>query len=315
MRKGKQAAGQIETKKSVFVQIRKHWQIYLLVLPAIIWYVLFAYFPMGGLQLAFKTYRVREGILGSPWIGFTNFEKLFQDVYFIRSVGITLGLNVLRLILVFPTPIILALMINELRLRKTKNVMQTIFTFPNFLSWVIAASIFTNVFSVDGLVNGVIKMMGGEAINFVGNTKLFWPMLILSEIWKSAGYSSIIYLAAISGIDQGQYEAADLDGASRWQKLIHITIPSIMPTISIMFIMTIGGLMTGGFDQIFNMSNAATKNAAEIVDMYIYRITFQSSADFGFSTAVSLFRSAINMALLVIADKGAKKLGGSGLIG
>lgn len=301
-------------KKSLFVQMRKHWQIYLVILPALIWYIIFAYYPMAGLQLAFKTYRVREGIFGSPWAGFANFQKLFRDVYFWRSVVKTLELNFIRLIIVFPAPVILALMINELRMNKSKRVMQTVFTFPNFLSWVIAASIFTNILSVDGLINGVIRLFGGEVINFVGSEKLFWPLLIVSEIWKSAGYSSIIYLAAISGIDQGQYEAADLDGANRMQKLIHITLPSIMPTISVMFIMTIGGMLTGGFDQIFNMSNAATKDAAEILDMYIYRITFQSSADFGFSTAVSLFRSVVNMILLIIADKGSKKLGGGGLL-
>ena len=152
-------------------------------------------------------------------------------------------------------------------------------------------------------------------MNVLGSESAFQPMLYITDIWKSAGYSSIIYLSAISGIDQDQYEAAEVDGASRWQRLIHVTLPNILPTVSIMFILTCGNLMTAGFDQIFNMQNAATKNVAEVLDMYIYRVTFQGSVDFGFSTAVALFRSVLNMVLLVVANKGSKMMGGSGLFG
>ena len=186
---------------------------------------------------------------------------------------------------------------------------------PNFLSWVIVASIMTNLLSVDGLVNNLILACGGSTINFLGSEKLFQPMLYITDIWKGAGYSSIIYLSAISGIDQDQYEAAEIDGATRWQRTWHVTLPNILPTISVLFIMTTGNIMTAGFDQIFNISNAATKNVAEVLDMYIYRITFKGSVDFGFSTAVSLFRSVINMVLLVIANKGSKMMGGTGLFG
>ena len=224
-------------------------------------------------------------------------------------------INLGRLLINFPAPILLALMLSDLRVKKKKKVMQTVFTFPHFLSWVIVASIMTNLLSVDGLVNSALSAMGLSTINFLGSESLFQPMLYITDIWKSAGYSSIIYLSAISGIDQDQYEAAEIDGATRWQRIWHVTLPNILPTISVLFIMTTGNLMTAGFDQIFNLSNAATKNVAEVLDMYIYRITFTASTDFGFSTAVSLFRSIINMTLLVIANKGSKMMGGTGLFG
>lgn len=297
------------------INFKKYWQIYLLLIPALVWYLLFAYYPMAGLQLAFKTYKAKIGIWGSPWCGFQNFEAVFRDMYFWRSVGRTLLINVGRLVINFPAPILVALMLNELRVGRYKKVMQTVFTFPHFLSWVIVASIMTNLLSIDGLVNGALSAAGIPAINFLGNEKIFQPMLYITDIWKSAGYSSIIYLSAISGIDQDQYEAAEIDGATRWQRIWNVTLPNILPTISVLFIMTTGGLMTAGFDQIFNLSNAATKNVAEVLDMYIYRITFTASTDFGFSTAVSLFRSIINMTLLVIANKGSKMMGGTGLFG
>lgn len=308
-------SAQAKGMAKVWINMKKHWQIYLLVIPALVWYIMFAYYPMAGLQLAFKTYKARLGIWGSPWAGFQNYEAVFRDMTFWKSIGRTLMINFGRLFITFPAPIILALMFNELRIGKYKKVMQTVFTFPHFLSWVIVASVIQNLLTVDGLLNSIIVALGGEAISFLGSEKMFQPLLYVTEIWKGAGYSSIIYLSAISGIDQEQYEAAEIDGANRWQRIIHITLPSILPTISVMFVLTCGNLMTAGFDQIFNLSNAATKNVAEVLDMYIYRITFQSSVDFGFSTAVSLFRSVINMILLVVADRTSKKLGGGGLFG
>lgn len=301
--------------QKVAIMMKKHWQIYILVIPALIWYLVFAYYPMAGLQLAFKTYKAKLGIWGSPWSGLQNYEAVFRDAYFWKAIGRTLLINFGRLILTFPAPILLAVMFNELRVGRYKKAMQTVFTFPHFLSWVIVASIIQNLLSVDGLVNSVITALGGSPINILGSETAFQPMLYLSDIWKGAGYSSIIYLSAISGIDQEQYEAAEIDGASRWQRIIHVTLPSIMPTISVMLILTCGNLMTAGFDQIFNLSNAATKNVAEVLDMYIYRVTFQGSVDFGFSTAVALFRSVINMIFLIVANKTSKLLGGNGLFG
>lgn len=180
----------------------------------------------------------------------------------------------------FPAPIIMALILNEFRMKRYKKVLQTIYTFPHFLSWVIVASIATNVLSLDGLVNQVILLFGGEPVNFLGDADIFIPVMYATDIWKYAGYGAIIYLASISGIDMEQYEAADIDGASRMQKLFRITIPNIMPTIIVMFIMTMGGLMSQGFEQVFNMRNAAVQEAVEVLDMYIYRITFPISGRF-----------------------------------
>jgi putative aldouronate transport system permease protein len=300
---------------AVAKDIWKNRVIYTLLIPGIVWYIIFAYLPMGGLSLAFKTFKANLGIWRSPWAGFQNYEFVFRDAAFWRAVWKTVYINLGRMVFQFPAPIILALLFNEFKMRRYKRVLQTIFTFPHFFSWIIVASIVTNVLAMDGMVNQTITLFGGRPISFLGSRTLFVPLLYLTDIWKFAGYGSIIYLAAISGIDLEQYEAAEIDGASRFQQLCHVTLPNIMPTIVVMFILTTGNLMTLGFDQIFNLSNAATRDAAEVLDMYIYRITFQSAADFSFSTAVSLFRSIINMALLLTANKLAKMAGGSGLIG
>lgn len=293
----------------------KHRATYLLLLPGLVWYVIFAYVPMGGLSLAFKTYNAKLGIWASPWAGLQNYEYVFRDPSFWASIWTTLSINLGRLLICFPAPILLSLMLNELRAGKYRKILQSVYTFPHFLSWIIVSSILTNVLAFDGLVNSVITALGGQTINFLGSEAMFQPMLYVTDIWKTAGYSAIIYLAAISGIDVDQYEAAEIDGASRWQRMWRVTLPNILPTILIMFILTTGNLMSAGFDQIFNISNSATKSVAETLDMYIYRITFQSATDFSFSTAVSLFRSLINMALLVVADRGSRLMGGNGLFG
>jgi putative aldouronate transport system permease protein len=295
--------------------IWKNRVIYTLLIPGVVWYIIFAYLPMGGLSLAFKTFKASLGIWRSPWAGFQNYEFVFRDAAFWRAVWKTVYINLGRLVFQFPAPVILALLINEFKMKRYKRFLQTVFTFPHFFSWIIVASIVTNVLAIDGMVNQALTVFGGKPVSFLGNRALFVPLLYLTDIWKFAGYGSIIYLAAISGIDLEQYEAAEIDGASRFQQLFHITLPNITPTIVVMFILTTGNLMTLGFDQIFNLSNAATKDVAEVLDMYIYRITFQSAADFSFSTAVSLFRSIINMGLLLAANKLAKMAGGSGLIG
>lgn len=297
-------------------EVWRYRGVYLIMLPAIVWYVMFSYVPMAGLSLAFKTYKAKLGIWKSPFAGLAHFERLFQDPKFVEAVVRTLKINGGRLILTFPFAIILALLLNEVRLGRSKKVLQVVFTFPHFLSWVIIASIITNVLSFDGLVNSAIELLGGKYVNFIGNAKLFVPLVYITEVWKGAGWSSIIYLAAIAGIDQEQYEAADIDGASRWDKMWKITLPSIMPTITIMFILAAGNVMTKGFDQIFNMDNDAVHKVSQTLDMYIYNVTFNvKKTDFGYSTALSMFRSVVNLAFLVITNAISKKLGGNGLMG
>jgi len=304
-----------KTLNGILQLMWKHRVVYSLLIPGLVWYTIFAYGPMSGLSLAFKTFKANLGIWGSPWIGFNNFENVFTDPAFLKSVWRTLYINFGRLIFQFPAPIIVALLLNEIRFPKAKKIFQTILTFPHFLSWVVIASVLLNFLAYNGLVNSLIMMFGFNSINFLGNPRTFQPFLYITEIWKNSGWGAIIYLAAIAGIDMDQYEAAEIDGANRFQKIFRITIPNIVPTIVVMFILTSGNLMTTGFDQIFNLSNAAVHNVSETIDMYIYRITFRGATDFGFSTAVSLFRSTINLILLLIADRCAKMMGSAGLIG
>ncbi|OWA34466.1 protein lplB [Saccharibacillus sp. O16] len=299
--------------KRLFVEIWKYRMTYTLLIPGLIWLILFAYLPMGGLSLAFKHYRANDGIWGSEWTGLENFTYVFRDPAFFAAVWRTLYVNVIKLFITFPFPILLALLLNELRMRRYKKVLQTAFTFPHFLSWIIVSGIIINVLAYDGFVNSLLALLGLPTINFLGSEQNFYPMIILTDIWKSTGWGAIVFLAAISGIDQEQYEAAQIDGATRMQQMFRVTLPNIMPTVTIMFILSVGGLMSSGFDQIFNLANAATQNVSQVLDVYIYRITFQSSSDFGFSTAVSLFRSVVNMLLLLIADRAAKWMGGDGL--
>lgn len=302
-------------RRSLWVEIFKNKEIYLLALPAVIWYAVFCYMPMGGLTLAFKSFKANLGIWGSPWNGLTNFESLFRDPAFGRSVGVTLWINAVELVLCFPAPILLALMLNELRMGRYKKVLQTVYTFPHFLSWVIIASIVKNLLSIDGVVNGLMANLGMEKVSFLGNKNLFRTLIYITEIWKEAGWSSIIYLAAISGVDQQLYEVAEIDGTSRLQRVLHITLPSIFPTIAVMLILQMGGIMGGHFDQIYNLQNDIIASSAETLNLYIYRITFQRTPNYGFSTAVSLFCSVINMALLLSTNKIAERFGGVGLMG
>jgi putative aldouronate transport system permease protein len=296
------------------INILKNKESYFLIAPGLLWYVIFAYIPIFGLSLAFKTYRANLGIFKSPWVGLLNFEYVFRDMAFIKSIFLSLQINAGRLLFVFPYPIILALCINEIRLGRSKKLLQSIYTFPHFLSWVIVSSIMINVLGLNGLINSFTGLFGVEPVSFLGTPSYFQPMVYITDAWKTGGWSAIIYMASIMGIDAEQYEAAEIDGASRLQRVWYITLPGIKNTIVVLFILAVGNIMTAGFDQIFNLSNPATIKAAEVLDMYIYRITFQNAVDFSFSTAVSLFRSVINFALLLTADRVVKMLGGSGLI-
>lgn len=297
---------------------RRIWEaryLYLLLLPLVAFLIFFRYIPMLGLQIAFKKYSAKLGIWGSKWIGLDNFRRIFISPDAIRAIRNTIIISLSRLVFEFPIPIALALLINEMPGRKLKRVYQTVLTFPHFLSWVIVGSIVKNLLSVDGVVNGLMAGMGLEKVSFLGNKDLFRPLIYISEIWKEAGWSSIIYLAAISGIDPQLYEVAEIDGASRFQRVVNITLPSIFPTIAVMLILQMGGIMGGHFDQIYNLQNDVIASSAETLNLYIYRITFQRTPNYGFSTAVSLFCSVINMVLLMSTNKVAERFGGTGLMG
>ncbi len=287
--------------------------IYLMLLPALAWFGVFVYKPIYGLLMAFEKFNIRKGILGSEWIGLANFERLFITAGAMRSIVTTLEISLTRLAVEFFFPILLAIFINEMRGTKLKRVYQTIFTFPHFLSWVVVGIVARTLFRQEGLVNAMIGAFGVSPVNFMASKTFFRPLLYISSIWKGAGWSAIIYMAAIMGINTELYEAAEVDGAGRLRRIWHVTLPGIMPTIIVMLILSIGGLMGGSFDQIFNLQNSAVKSVATTIDIYVYDITFGAIPDYGFSTAVGLFKSIINVALLVGANFIIKKVSGSGL--
>lgn len=307
---------QITQKKSLAKRIYENRWTYVFLLPGILFLIIFSYVPMYGIMLAFKDFHIREGIMGSPFSDpiMKNFIMMTKDPKFWDAVKNTLQIGFMFIITGFPMPIILAILLNELRFTKFKKVLQTIFTFPNFLSWVVVGGMFISLFSSTGFVNIIIRSFGGETVDFLVKENMVRPMLYISAIWKSAGWSSILYMAAIAGISPELYEAADMDGANRFHKILYITWPGIKPTAVILLILAFGGIMGGGIDQILNMVNPVVKDVAETVDTFIYRRTFQSTPNYGFSTAVGLSKSVINVIFLLTANKLAKLMGEKGVM-
>jgi len=294
----------------------KIWQaryIYLLLLPAVIFFLVFDYGPMYGLLLAFKKYNARLGILRSEWVGLSNFRRIFITPQAVNALINTFVISLSRLIFQFPVPILLALLINEMPGKKLKRIYQTIYTFPHFLNWVVVASILVNFLSTTGTVNTILSNLGMGKINFLSNPKTFRGLLYLTASWKEMGWSSIIYIAAIAGIDPTLYEAATVDGAGRYRKIIHVTLPGITSTIIVLFILATGRIMNAGFEQIFNLQNPAVQNVSDIIDTYVYTITFKGTPSYGFSTAVGMFKSVTNCLLLIIADRVVRFMSGRGL--
>lgn len=301
--------------KNKFIRELKHNQwTYIFILLPLAWLIVFCYVPMYGITLAFKDYDITGSIGTSDWVGMQHFETLFSDPNFWQAFGNTLIISFGMLLFCFPVPILLALLLNEMRQGRFKKVLQVLFTFPNFLSWIIVAGIIKNILGTDGLLNMFLALFGIEKQAFLMNPSAFRPILYLANIWKGAGWGAIIYLGSIVAIDGELYEAAIIDGASRIQRLWHITFKLIVPTIVVMLILNLGSIMNAGFDPIFNLSNPVVQSKSEIIDTYIYNITFDSSSfDFGYSTAVGLFKSVINFTLLIVSNLVVKKLGGRGI--
>lgn len=300
-------------KKSLARQIWDARWLYLLILPGVLYFVVWHYMPMEGILLAFKKYNARLGIWGSEWVGLKNFKRIFITPAAIKAILNTLRVSLSRLVIEFPAPIILALLLNEVVGKRFKKVLQTVYTFPHFLSWVVVSIIVSNFLSNAGFFNSLLRELGFESVNFLADKALFRPLIYFTSIWKEVGWSSIIYMAAIANVDPALYEAAELDGAGRLQQAWHITVSSIRDTIVLMFIMSVGGMMNAGFDQIFNMSNDVVKEAGQIIDTYVYDITFLSAPNYGFSTAVEVFKAVINLILMLLANKVSKKATGNAL--
>ncbi|MBQ8804015.1 MAG: sugar ABC transporter permease [Tyzzerella sp.] len=300
-----------EKKRSkLAIEIWNAKYLYLMLIPFVVWLILFEYVPMAGNVLAFKEYNAVDGLFGSPGVGLKHFERLFSTPKAVKAIFNTIILSLQRIVFEFPVPIILALITTEMRGKKIKKVYQTVLTFPHFLSWVVVSAILISMFSEAGAVNSVMSALGIDSIPFLSDSLFFRAMLFITHNWKEMGWASIIYMATISSIDPGLYEAAEIDGASRLKQIWHVTLPALLPLISMRLILKIGSIMSAGFGQILTMRNSVVSESVQILDTYIYDITFRALPNYGFSTAVGLFKGIINFALLMLANQLVGKLTG-----
>jgi len=280
-----------------------------MLMPGMAFFIIFHYTPMYGVTLAFKDFRFIDGILGSPWVGLKYFRKAFADPSFYKVLRNTVFISFYKLLFGFPVPILFALLLSELPGTRFKKVVQTVSYLPHFISWVILAGIFITIFSLDGPINGVRRFLGMKQVVFLAGRSYFRSILVVTDIWQSFGWNSVIYFAAISGIDPELHEAAHLDGASRFQRTVRITLPLLSPVIAILLILRMGSILNAGFDQIFNMYNASVYEVADIIDTYVYRKGLVEM-QYSLSTAVGLFKSGIALILIVTTNQIVKLLGG-----
>ena len=303
-------------RAALWRNIKNEKYIYILILPAIAFYIIFNYIPMYGIRIAFQDFYPRLGVSGSPSVGWANFEYIFGQEEFWRAFRNTVVLSFCRIALNFAFSIGTALMINEIRMSRFKKVVQTIYTFPHFLSWVIIAGFVNNLFMNTGAINNLIALLGGERIDFLRNGGFFFGLLLFLDIWKEAGWGSIVYLATIAGIDSELYDAAEIDGANRFRQMWSVTLPGVRSTAVLLLILSTGSILNSGFDQVFNLYNPLVYNVADILDTYIYRTTFGTAqaSNPGYGAAVGLFKSVVSCALVIIVDRVAKLTGERGII-
>nr|WP_242069178.1 ABC transporter permease subunit [Cytobacillus firmus] len=289
-----------------------NYQLYLFLLPALIYFIVFHYVPMYGVLIAFKDFVATKGIMGSPWVGFKHFERFFDSYQFWTLIKNTLGLSITQLIVGFPLPIFLALMLNQIRSERYKRFVQTVVYAPHFISVVVLAGMIYVFFSNNGLINNIILIFGGDPISFMAKPEWFKPLYIASGVWQETGWAAIIYLAALAGVSPELHEAAVMDGANKWQRIFHVDIPAIMPTAVILLILSVGNIMNIGFEKAYLLQTPMNQPAAEIIPTYVYKMGLQQ-AQYSFAAAVGLFNSVINLILLIAVNKFAKKLSGTGL--
>ncbi len=293
--------------------VRQHWPLYLFLLPTIVYFLLFRFYPMYGLQLAFKNYRILDGISGSPWNGVENFRRFFSTADFGKLMWNTLGVSVFTLIFTFPLPIILALLLNQLPSLKYKKLVQTTVYAPHFISTVVMVGmIFLFTSPSSGIINKIAEGLGGKPVHYMAEPGWFVPLYVISEVWQSTGWGSILYLAALSGISPELHEAALVDGANKFQRILHIDIPGILPTIVIMMILNAGKIMNVGFEKAYLMQTSLNIRASEIIATYVYKRGVLKS-QVGLATAVGLFDSVVNMILVVSVNWISRKVTDSSL--
>lgn len=295
-------------RKGLGFQISRHWQLLLMCVPALIYLILFHYKPMYGIVIAFKNYKLKMGILASPWVGFKNFERLFNSYWFPIILKNTLGISLLSLALSFPMPIILALMVNEVKRESIKRTFQTVSYAPHFISTIVMCGmviLFTNPNS--GIINKALNFFGIESIPFMQKSELFKWVYVLSGIWQGTGWGAIIYFAALSGVDQSLLEAADIDGASKLQKIIYINFPVLIPTMVTLFVLQCGQLLSVGYEKVYALQNSTNLTGSEVISTYVYKLGLVNK-DFSFSTATGLFNSVVNCVVLILANTLSRKL-------
>lgn len=294
------------TKEAIKKDFHRNGKLYLMAIPAIVCLILFSYLPMGGLLMAFKDYKPKFGILGSEWVGFKHFVDFFTSFYFPRTMKNTLWISFLQLVIEFPVTIIFALLLNEIVSTKFKRTIQTVSYMPYFISMVVIAGIIVDFCSSRGAITSIVSLFTGSNQNLLSKPEYWRPIYIISDLWQGLGFGSIIYIAALSGVDRELYEAAEIDGANRWKQTLHVTIPGISSTIIIMLILKIGSMMGVGYEKTILLYNNQIYETADIISSYVYRKGLEEF-NYGYSTAVSLFNSVINFVLLVISNKLSKK--------
>lgn len=294
------------TRQAVVKDLKKNRIVYLMAVPGIVFFIVFAYVPMFGLLMAFEDYKPKLGIFGSPFVGFQHFIDFFNSIYFVRTVRNTLVISVLDLVVSFPITIIFALLLNEIKSIKFKRTVQTVSYMPYFISMVVVAGIIVDFCSSRGVITSIVGVFTGSNQNLLSIPSYWRPIYIISGLWQGLGFGAIIYVAALAGVDQELYEAAVVDGANRWKQTIHITLPGISSTIIIMLILRIGQLMSVGYEKTILLYNPQIYETADIISSFVYRKGLQEF-NYGYSTAVSMFNSVINFALLIISNQISRK--------
>ncbi len=292
---------------------KKNKMFYLMLLPVVVYYIVFCYTPMFGIIVAFTDYKPRRGFLASEWIGLQQYYLLFRSADFSMFMKNTILMSLYKIVWGFPAPIILALMINEVGNSLFKRYVQTVSYMPHFLSWVVVAQLVQIVFASDGPLNQLRAALGADSIQFMVSRSAIRSIVVISNIWKQVGWGTLIYLAAIAGIDPSLYESAVLDGANRLQQIKSITLPSILPTIIVLLILRMGSIMSAGFEDIILLQNTMTYDLIEVLDVYVYKVGIQG-AQYSFATAVGLFKSVIGMCMVLITNAIARKCGDSSLL-
>ncbi|MDS5750937.1 ABC transporter permease subunit [Streptococcus pneumoniae] len=293
--------------------IQKYWILYLMMIPATVLLILFTYGPMYGIIMAFQDFTVFKGYTGSPFVGLKHFQRLFSDPLFYRLFKNTFMVGVLDFLFSFPAPLIFALILNEVRKVRFKSVVQSISYLPHFIPLVVMVGIIFELFGSYGIINNLLSSLGMEPISFFTKSEWFLPLYIGSGVWKTIGWGSIIYMGALTNIDSTLYEAADMDGANRWHKMWHVTLPSLRPTVVTLFILNAGGIMQVGFEKVFLMSSPTTYEVSDVLSTYVYRQGILNS-DFSYSAAVGLFNNIVALLFVLLANKIAKKLGEEGIV-